>query len=259
VSAFEFDTAVSRADNGTWLGNVQLGWRTGKVPNGGYILAIAGRVLREALPHRDPLGVNALYLAPTSLGPIECRVEVLRSSRNNTHATVKMSQLGELKVQVTAIYTDLDALQGEDWLVESRPSIAPVAECESAANMRLEYRQKIDVWLDSASNRYVSEPDGSGELRGWIAHSDGAAPDLISLLMFADGFPPPVFALKGPVAWVPSLELSVQIRAHPAPGPVQGRLRSRYLTRGVVEADEELWDSNGVLVAICRQLMKVRY
>ena len=136
MSAFEFDTAVSRADNGTWLGNVQRGWRTGKVPNGGYILAIAGRVLREALPHRDPLGVNALYLAPTHLGPIECQVEVLRSSRNNTHATVKMSQLGELKVQVTAIYTDLDALQGEDWLVEPRPFIAPVAECENAANTR---------------------------------------------------------------------------------------------------------------------------
>ena len=68
-----------------------------------------------------------------------------------------------------------------------------------------------------------------------------------------------MFAVKGPVAWVPSLELSVQIRAHPAPGPVQGRLRSRFLTRGVVEADEEFWDSKGVLVAICRQLMKVRY
>ncbi|MEP1473151.1 MAG: thioesterase family protein [Halieaceae bacterium] len=259
MNQFEFDTAVNLVEEGVWLGEVRQGWRIGEAANGGYVLAIGGRALREALPHRDPLGITAIYLAPITAGPIECRVEVLRSSRKNTHATVKMSQQGELKVQATGIYTDMDGLQGEDWIVEPRPIFAPVDECENAANHKLEYRQKVDVWLDSASNSYPSAPDGSGELRGWIAHGDGAAPDLISLLMFADGFPPPVFALKGPVAWVPTLELSVQIRARPAPGPVQSRLRSRYLTRGLVEADAEFWDSEGVLVAISRQLMKVRY
>ena len=34
---------------------------------------------------------------------------------------------------------------------------------------------------------------------------------MISLLLFADAFPPPVFSLYGLVGWVPTLELSVQL------------------------------------------------
>ncbi len=259
MSEFEFDTAVTRTGENTWLGDVKPQWRIGEVPNGGYILAIAGRALQQALPHADPLGVNAYYLAPTVPGPIECQVEVLRSSRNNSHATVRLVQQGEVKVHVTAIYTDLDKLEGEDWLAEPRPELAPWDECESAANKRLEYRQKVDVWVDSASNSYRNNPDGTGEMRGWLALSDGTEPDVLALLLFADAFPPPIFAVRGPVGWVPTLDLSVQIRARPAPGPVQGRVRARHLTRGVVEEDGEYWDSNGDLVAISRQLAKVRF
>ena len=259
MSEFEFDTAVTRTGDDTWVGEVQPEWRIGEVPNGGYILAIAGRALQQALPHRDPLGVNAYYLAPTVPGPIECRIEVLRSTRNNTHATVKLVQQDEIKVHVTAVYTDLDNLEGEDWLATPRPEMAPWEDCESAANKRLEYRQKVDIWVDSTSNRYRDDPDGSGELRGWLALADGSAPDVITLLMFADAFPPPIFTVKGPVGWVPTLDLSVQIRAKPAPGPVQGRVRARYLTRGVVEEDGEYWDSSGKLVALSRQLAKVRF
>ncbi len=60
------------------------------------------------------------------------------------------------------------------------------------------------------------------------------------------------------MGWVPSLELTVQVRAHPAPGPLQARLFSRHLTRGVIEEDGEYWDSAGQLVAISRQTAKLR-
>jgi hypothetical protein len=91
-----------------------------------------------------------------------------------------------------------------------------------------------------------------------MRHRDGADPDAISLLMFADAFPPPVLTVFGPVGWVPTLELTVQVRAHPAPGPLQARLLSRHLTQGVIEEDGEYWDSAGQLVAISRQTAKLR-
>jgi hypothetical protein len=76
--------------------------------------------------------------------------------------------------------------------------------------------------------------------------------------MFADAFPPPVFDVVGLVGWVPTIELTVQLRGHPAPGPLQARLLSRHLSQGVVEEDGEYWDSEGQLVAISRQTAKVR-
>ena len=76
--------------------------------------------------------------------------------------------------------------------------------------------------------------------------------------MFADAFPPPVFTVFGPVGWVPTVELAVQVRARPSPGPIQARLCSRHLTRGAIEEDGEYWDSAGNLVALSRQSALLR-
>jgi hypothetical protein len=35
-------------------------------------------------------------------------------------------------------------------------------------------------------------------------------------------------------------------------------MRSRHLTRGIIESDCDLWDSAGNVVALARQTMKVR-
>ena len=260
MSQFARDTAVERVGENLWRGYLHEGWRIGAVPNGGYVMAVAGRVLSQALDHRDPLSVNAFYLAPTVLGPIDCRVELLRRGRNTTHATLQMFQLGELKVQVTAAYTDLAALAGETWSAKPRPLYPPWEECTPSGQENVEFfRQRVEIRLVSGVEVFSRrEPNGSGEFRGWIRHRDQAAPDALSLLMFADAFAPPAFTIFGPVGWVPTVELTVQVRAQPAPGPLQARFYSRHLTRGVIEEDGEFWDSAGALVAISRQTAKLR-
>jgi len=260
MSQFARDTAVVQLGESRWRGEVKRGWRVGAVPNGGYVLAVAGRVLSEALPHRDPLSVNAFYLAPTVLGEIECRVELLRAGRNTTHASLKMFQEGELKVQVTAAYCDLSALSGETWSAKPPPVYPPWEECTPSGQERVEfYREGVEIRLVSGVEVFSKrEPNGSGEFQGWIRHRDCAAPDAISLLMFADAFAPPVFTVFGPLRWIPTIELTVQVRAAPAPGPLQARFYSRHLTRGVIEEDGEFWDSAGNLVALSRQTAKVR-
>jgi acyl-CoA thioesterase len=256
---FAAETAVRRQAEDLWVGELHAGWRIGAVPNGGYVLAIAGRALSEALPHKDPLAVNAFYLAPTTLGPIECRVEVLRAGRNTTHAMARLYQQGELKVQVTAAYTDLAQQQGPSWSAAERPAYPSWDECMPGGDSTLEFRQRVEIRLVEGAGVFRgAAPSGRGEFRGWVRHADAAEPDLLSLLMFADAFPPPVFDVVGLVGWVPTLELTVQLRGHPAPGPLQARLLSRHLSRGVVEEDGEYWDSEGQLVALSRQTAKVR-
>lgn len=259
MSEFERDTAVHQSGAHTWRGELVKGWRIGKVPNGGYVLAIAGRALAQALPHADPLTVNAFYLAPTVLGPIDCEVELLRCGRNTSQATVKMRQHGELKVQVTAAFTDLDTLSGPNWSAGKRPELPSWDECPLEGQGQLEFHQRVEVRLVGSTEVFAGgAPSGAGEFRGWMQHADGSPADPIGLLMFADAFPPPAFDVLGLVGWVPTVELTVQVRARPVPGPLQARLLSRHLSNGVVEEDGEYWDSDGTLVAISRQTAKVR-
>lgn len=259
MGQFEIDTAVELVAENHYRGELCEGWRVGAVPNGGYVLAVAGRALRDALPHKDPLSVNAFYLAPTVLGPIECHVELLRGARSTSFAQVKMFQEGELKVQATAAYTDLDRLHGETWSAVSRPQLPGWEECAPSGDKGVEFRQRAELRLVSGGEVFSErKTNGSGEFCGWVRHRDGSDADVISLLMFADSFPPPIFTVFGPVGWVPTVEQTVQVRAHPAPGPLQVRFSSRHMTSGVIEEDGEYWDSSGQLVAISRQTARFR-
>ncbi|NQX89453.1 MAG: thioesterase family protein [Halioglobus sp.] len=259
MNQFAQDIAVARVAAGHYRGELVEGWRVGAVPNGGYVMAVAGQALREALPHKDPLSVSAFYLTPTALGPIDCRIEVLGGGRSTSFAEVKMFQQGELKVKVMAAYTDLDRLKGESWSATSRPEYPAWDDCPPSGDKGVEFRQRAELRLVSGQEIFSERRgNGSGEFQGWVRHRDGSAPDVIALLMFADASPPPVLTVFGPVGWVPTVELTVQVRGHPAPGPIQFRTACRHLSRGVVEADGEYWDCNGRLVAISRQTAKFR-
>lgn len=143
--------------------------------------------------------------------------------------------------------------------MQERPVYPAWDECESPGQKGIEYRTRVELRLVSGAEVFSDrQPNGTGEFCGWANLRDGSEPDVISLLMYADAFPPPVFTLFGPVGWVPTVELTVQVRAHPSPGPLQCRLFCRHLTNGVVEEDGEYWDSSGKLVAISRQTAKFR-
>ena len=170
-----------------------------------------------------------------------------------------MYQQDELKLQVTAAYGHLDGLQGEDWSAVERPEVPAFEDCPVTRQRVLELRQRAEIRLVEGAELFSQRAtSGTGRLTGWTRHADGAATDALSLLMFADAFPPPIFTVYGPRHWVPTIELTVQVRARPAPGPLQVQLASRYMTSGVLEEDGEFWDSDGKLVAISRQTARFR-
>ena len=80
--------------------------------------------------------------------------------------------------------------------------------------------------------------------------------DPLSLLLAVDALPPTAFDL-GLKGWVPTIELTVHIRALPAPGPVRVAITTRNLAGGFLEEDAEIWDSADRLVAQSRQLATV--
>ena len=259
MSQFLSHTAVSPLGESRWQAAVHRGWRIGSVANGGYVLALVGRALSEALNQPDPLSINAFYLAPVALGEVEVAVESLSETRSTHFASADLRQDGQLKLRATAAYTDLDRLSGPDWTNVAPPEVPAFNEVAAPAMSHLEIHQSIDLRMVQGAEVFTEgKTNHTGEFIAWLAHTDGAAPGPIDLLMFADIMPPPVFTIYGAFGWVPTVELTVQVRRKPAGGPLLARHTTRQVTRGVAETDTEIWDVNGDLVAMARQTYKVR-
>ena len=259
MSQFLSHTAVSSQGNSRWQAEVHRGWRIGSVANGGYVLALVGRALSDALNQPDPLSINAFYLAPVALGEVEVAVESLSETRSTHFASADLKQEGQLKLRATAAYTDLDRLSGPDWTNVSPPEVPAFDDVAAPAMSHLEIHQSIDLRMVHGSEVFTDgKTNDSGEFIAWLAHRDGAAPEPIDLLMFADIMPPPIFTIYGAYGWVPTVELTVQVRRKPSAGPLLARHTTRQVTRGVAETDTEIWDSEGDLAAMARQTYKVR-
>ena len=72
-----------------------------------------------------------------------------------------------------------------------------------------------------------------------------------------DAFPPATFDIEF-TGWVPTLELTVYVRALPAPGPVRVMQRANLIDAGRVDETCWVWDSTGRLVAQGTQLAGIR-
>ena len=108
------------------------------------------------------------------------------------------------------------------------------------------------------STRFLTHAVGDeSEVRGYIRFADGREPDVWSLPFFVDASAPSIFEVLEQRSWVPTIELTVHVRAVPAPGWLRLIMRSRFIQDGFFEEEGELWDSQDRLVAVSRQLAMV--
>ncbi|MDP9342822.1 MAG: thioesterase family protein [Actinomycetota bacterium] len=259
-SAFDRGIAVQPAGEARWHGEVEPKWNIGSAPNGGYLLSIALSALREALPHPDPVAVSAHYPSRVSPGPVEVQVEAVRAGRGHSVGVAWLEQGGERRVYVGATFGDLGAMDGPTIVSGERPDIPGPDACIPAAGpIAPQFLEQFDMRLTPESAGFaVGLRSGRGLMEGWVRFADGREPDSLSLPLFADSFPPTMFHLLEEIQWVPTIELTVHGRGRPVPGWLQCRFQTRYVIGGYLEEDGEIWDQAGTLVALSRQLAKVR-
>jgi acyl-CoA thioesterase len=258
--AFEQGTAVQRLDEHRWRGEVEPRWNIGSAPNGGYLLSIALAALHESLPHPDPVAVSAHFPSRVSPGPVEVAVEPVRVGKGHSTALARVEQGGEPRVLVTATFGDLGSPEGPTIIQAERPDIPPPEGCIRAEGpVAPEFLKQFDMRLTPESAGFaVGLRSGRGLMEGWVRFADGREPDARSLPLFADSFPPTMFHLMERIQWVPTIQLTVHARGRPAPGWLQCRFLTRYVIGGYLEEDGEIWDGAGALVALSRQLARVR-
>ncbi|MFZ5755668.1 MAG: thioesterase family protein [Pseudomonadota bacterium] len=255
---FEQDTQLVTAGGQRWSFALSDRWNVGAIPNGGYLMAAAAKAMAQAVSHRDPLTITGHYLRPAEAGTAEIEATPVKQGSTFDNVQASILQQGRERCRFLAAFGTLDTLEGQSWHTEPLPDMPPPEACVSLKNT-LAISQRYETYFDPVSAGWMrGETAELAEFRVWIGHADRRAPDLYSLLLFADALPPPVFNRIGPRGWVPTVELTVHLRARPAPGLVRARFRTRYVTRGLLESDGELWDARGELVALSRQLARLR-
>jgi acyl-coenzyme A thioesterase PaaI-like protein len=238
-------------------GEVHPGWDIGGNANGGYLMAIAGRAMAAALG-RPPLTLTAHYLQPAPAGPCTIEVATVRSGRRLATATASL-RMGDVEI-IRLLGTFGEQTPGGPSLTIDQPVDLPAYEdCElpptPVEGPLPAMMERLAVRIRPGDEGFrVGRPTGRAEIRGWFAFADEEPIDAIGLLLVADAFPPPVFNTELPVAWVPTVELTVHVRGVPSPGPLRCAFRSRFVRDGLVDEEGEIWDSSGALVAQSRQL-----
>jgi acyl-CoA thioesterase len=261
VITSEFDRAVAvHADGaGRVHGRIADGWDVGGTPNGGYVMAIGVQGLLTAVDQPDPLSVTAHYLDRAQPGPVEIDVERVRAGRRHETAVATMRQHDRRIVVLVATFTDLSDVAEEGYVAAAPPELPPpeesVPSLPAPGFTPPPVTERVALRLHPGQVGFaLGKPNGVAEVSGWTRFADGREPDSASLPMFADALPPAVFNAGTTLGWVPTLEMTVQIRRRPAPGWLRGRFTTRFVSGSYLEEDGELWDAEGRLVALSRQL-----
>lgn len=258
MSHFDQETAVTALSEGSWQGQISDRWNIGANPNGGYLVSIALNALRQVSPHPDPLTVTTHFLRPGQAHKLcEVQTEVIRTGRSLSTLSATLLQEGKACLIVLAAFSDLTNNVGVDTSLTIAPPKMPKPEdcgqrSGSDQGIELPILSRLDTRLHPEQS--IAGNSAVAELSGWIRFVDGSPPSAAALLLFADAFPPSPFSKLGVVGWVPTIELTVQVRRHPAPGWILGRFATEDLHNGRMVESGTLWDSNGDLVAQSRQL-----
>lgn len=261
-SAFDADTAVEPLGDGRYRGEVTPRWDViGGAPNGGYLVGLLLRAVAAELPAPDVLTVTAHYLDRVEHGEVTVEVEPQRTGRRHDTARARLLQAGTPRILLTATFGYLDDAEGPTAIAEPRLEVPELDEClATPPEIEVpEVLRRFDLRHDPACVGWaVGEPTGEGWMAGWIRFADGRSFDPLSLPVATDAFAPAVLNLLERIVWVPTLELTVQVRARPRTDWLRAGFRTRYLIDGYLEEDGEVRDADGNLVALSRQLALAR-
>jgi hypothetical protein len=264
----EFDRATELApdESGAYRAELPVDWRIGGGINGGLVLAVAARALGAELGG-SPFTVTAHYLSASRPGAAAVRTDVLKRGRSLSTGTASLVQTDAKtgqereRIRVLGTFGEHAALDGEVLTSAVPPELPAVQDCLSSMDgptslPHMELMERTEIRYDPSCMGWLQgKPSGRGLIQGWWRLADGREPDPLALLFAVDALPPVTMDMGLP-GWCPTLELTVHVRAVPAPGWLRIRHATRNFAGGLLEEDAEVWDSAGRLVAQSRQLAK---
>jgi acyl-CoA thioesterase len=263
--AFDIDTEVSAAGlDGEFTAELTGRWDgTNGAVNGGYMLAICARALGRLMPFPDPVVISGFFLRPGTVGPAAVRTSLLRCGRTMAFGEASLDCGGKQVVSATAAFAELGSREEPEYVNRTPPQLPPPADCVAlpAADCvalpagsldRASIHERVEFRFAELPGSLRGQPSGHPASAFWTRFADGRDADLLALPLLADASVPSVVG-----ATSATVQLTVHLRARPAPGWLACRAVTRFVSGGYHEEDVEIWDSAGTLVAQSRQLAQI--
>lgn len=265
MSRFSAAIALSRVSTGRYTADLDPGYLIGTAINGGYLMAVLQRAALAESSHEHAVSSSFHFLRPATGGSVDLDVESVKSGRTVSTLRVTLSQDGRPVVTGVLATATMDATAAPEYAPRA-PDLPSFAECAAFDPRReegsaMEFTRRVDLRFTPRSyQRLVGNGvDPVPELHGYLRlpESEGAPEDNLAFLPMAVDALPPVVMVFGSWRWAPTVELTWNLRAVPAAGPLTFRSYAEVVSDGWFDENVSLWDSEGRFVAQSRQLARV--
>ena len=248
-------------DGGTWRGEVHEGWDIYGTPHGGYLAALAASAALHTSGAPHVLTITTHYLRKAVIGPVTFDVRPIGGGRRLTSYLVETAQEGQPTMVSLASVGDRGQLAGPEWQQRTAPSLERLSAPAGSPDDPFPTPQlahRLGLRLDADG---LAFPDGRrgthAVIRALVDPVAQTPTDQLLALVACDATPPAVWNVLGVSGWVPTVELTAQVRCDPAPGPLRVVATTRSVGDGLLEEDAEVFDERGRLVVLSRQLARL--
>ncbi|MFW9855966.1 MAG: thioesterase family protein [Candidatus Thorarchaeota archaeon] len=254
---FDQDIHVESKGENRFMTEISSDWNI-VAPNGGYLMAIAGKVISTVSDYKIPLSMTAYFHKPTSPGHADLIIDRIIRSKRTITMNISLIQNQAVVISYTGMFTQRGSFNGltsvQEWPMLPDPSV-----CVEMSDVPIPFFKQVKLSVPSEQLDWLRGEEGK-ELgfSGYFGFQDNRPLDGLAVLLFVDATPPPILRKTGPLAWVPTLELTVQIRDIPKGKNLGFVSKSRFITNGLSETDIQLWSEEGKIVALGRQLAFVK-
>jgi acyl-CoA thioesterase len=251
IHPLDADTALEPLGDGRWSARIHERWWIVHGPYGGYLSAILMRALLAIAPQRPPRTLAVHFLDAPKVGLVEVAATVERTGGGSTSVSLRMEQAGRPMALALANCGNWRE-GGLGWNESAMPRVPGPEECVPFP------LGGAVPFVDQLEVRVVENGPGPRNA-AWVRPRSARPLDAIGLALVADTWMPASFSHFGRILFVPTIDLTIHVRAPLMPYDwVLAAFSSRLASGGQWDEDGELWSPDGRLLAQSRQLALIR-
>jgi acyl-CoA thioesterase len=238
-------------------------WAQGRSTFGGLVAAVALRAMRAVVsPDHRPQSIQATFVGPLASGAADIATNLLRSGRTTTSVEARLSQDGELRAVVQAVFGQQRS-SGVVVAGPAAPAVPPpdgVVEFPYLEGVTPTFTQHFGYRWTIGQAPFTQARDG--EIGGWCRfREDQGLGDAEVVLALLDAWPAPVLSLLKQPAPASSVTWTVglldQAFTQPSDGWWLFHGRTIAAAAGYAQTSAILWAPDRRAVATSHQLVAV--